>query len=48
MNTELILQNVEKHIHLDAAEAEFFVSLLQEKRIKRKDYLLRQGEVYFT
>ncbi|MBU6340827.1 MAG: Crp/Fnr family transcriptional regulator [Bacteroidetes bacterium] len=48
MNTELILQNVEKHIRLDAAEAEFFVSLLQEKRIKRKDYLLRQGEICRT
>ena len=45
MNADLILQNVAKHIHLDKSETELFLSLLQPKTIKRKDYLLRQGEV---
>lgn len=45
MNDELILQNVTKHISLDKAESDFFVSLLVHKSIKRKDYLLRQGEI---
>jgi CRP-like cAMP-binding protein len=45
MNVDLILQNVAKHIHLDESEADFFLSLLQHKTIKRKEYLLRQGEL---
>jgi CRP-like cAMP-binding protein len=44
MNYELILQNVSKHIHLDNAETDFFISLLQHKILKRKDYLLKEGE----
>jgi CRP-like cAMP-binding protein len=44
MNVDLILQHVAKHIHLDKSETDFFLSLLQHKNIKRKQYLLRQGE----
>lgn len=48
MNVELILQNVSKHIQLDKAEEDFFVSLLEHKSIKRKGYLLKQGEICKT
>lgn len=45
MNYDPILQNIAKHIHLDPNEIEFFTSLLQHKTIKRKEFLLRQGDV---
>jgi CRP-like cAMP-binding protein len=45
MNTDLILPNVSKHITLDEEEKEFFISLLQERKIKRKEYLLKPGEI---
>ncbi len=48
MNTGLILQNTAKHITLDEKEKEFFVSLLQPKTIKRKEFLLKAGEVCKT
>src|SRR5215510_14975701 len=48
MDTDLILRNVSKHIQLDRSETELFVSLLQHKKINRKDYLLRQGDVCRT
>lgn len=48
MKVDLILQNVSKHIQLDKDEEEFFLSLLEHKSIKRKDYLLQQGDVCKT
>lgn len=48
MEFELILKNVAKHIHLDTAETNFFKSLLQTRSIKKKDYLLKQGEICKT
>lgn len=48
MNFDLILENVAKHIHLDKTEQDFFVSLLQHKTLKRKDYLLKQGNICKT
>lgn len=42
---ELILSNVSRHIVLDAREQEFFVSLLVHRKVKRKQFLLRAGEV---
>ena len=48
MNTELILQNISRHIQLDKTEADFFVSLLQTKKLKRNDYLLKQGDICRT
>lgn len=48
MNCELILQNVEKHIRLDKEETDFFVSLLVRKSIRKKDFLLKQGEICKT
>lgn len=48
MNFDLLLQNIAKHIQLDKTESDFFISLLELKTIKRKDYLLRQGEICKT
>lgn len=45
MNYELILQNVAKHVQLDKTEEEYFISLLQYRKLKRKEFLLRQGQL---
>lgn len=48
METDLILQNISKHIQLDKTETDFFVSLLQTKKLKRKAFLLKQGDICRT
>jgi CRP-like cAMP-binding protein len=48
MGFDLILQNITKYIPLDRTEADFFVSLLQSKTLKKRDYLLRQGDICKT
>jgi len=48
MDFNLILSNVAKHIQLDKAETDFFTSLLQQRTFKKKDYLLKQGEICKT
>ncbi|MBT1703948.1 Crp/Fnr family transcriptional regulator [Chryseosolibacter indicus] len=45
MNTELILKNVSKHITLNDAERQFFLSMLESRFIKRKELHLKEGEV---
>lgn len=45
MNVDLILKNISRHIRLDEAEKDFFVSLLRVKHLKRKEVLFREGEV---
>ena len=45
MNFDLILQNIAKHIKLDKTETDFFISLLQSKIFKKKEFVLRSGEV---
>ncbi|MBX2893235.1 MAG: Crp/Fnr family transcriptional regulator [Saprospiraceae bacterium] len=42
---DLLLQNVAQHIPLDAEEAHFFTSLPKIKHLKKKEFLLRAGEV---
>ncbi|MBL7931658.1 MAG: Crp/Fnr family transcriptional regulator [Bacteroidia bacterium] len=44
MDTALILTSVSKHIQLTKKEEEFFVSLLQEKKLKKKQFLVHEGE----
>jgi len=48
MNIAPILQNVGKHIHLSETEADYFVSLLQRRTLKRKEFLLKEGDVCKT
>lgn len=45
MQPPLIIQNIARHIALSPAEQTHFLSLLQEKSIRRKRYLLRENEV---
>jgi len=48
MDTDLILQNISRHIQLDKTETDFFISLLQLKKLKRKEFLLKQGDICKT
>lgn len=45
MDPSLILNNVCKHIQLTETEKEIFTSFLHAKKLKKKEYLLRQGEI---
>jgi len=45
MSEEPIIKNISQHIQLDDGEADYFLSLLQPRTIKRKEYLLRPNEV---
>ena len=45
MSEEPIIKNISQHIQLDDREVDFFLSLLQPRTIKRKEYLLRPNDV---
>lgn len=45
MHTEQILTHVARHITLDVAERDFFISLLQFRIMKKKEILIREGDV---
>jgi len=45
MNTALILEAVGRHIELSQKEMEFFISLLQEKKLKKRQFFLHENEV---
>ncbi len=45
MDATLLLQHIGRHIQLDAEEIALFLSLLQPKTLKRKAFLLTQGEI---
>jgi CRP-like cAMP-binding protein len=45
MSFQLILDNVCKHIRLSDDEKDQFTGMLQAKKVSRKAYLLREGEV---
>lgn len=45
MKYDLILANVSKHITLDEKEISFFTSLLKEKRVDKKDFVLQEGQL---
>ena len=44
MQTDAILSNIGKHITLDKEETKYFLSLLDVKELKKKDFLLKEGE----
>src|SRR5687767_15990935 len=48
MNTDLLLKNIGRHIQLNKEETDFFISILQAKKLKRKEFLLRPGEICKT
>ena len=43
--TDLLKQNLSKHISLSENEMEEFCNLFQSKSIKKKDFLLRESEI---
>jgi CRP-like cAMP-binding protein len=45
VNTSLILQAIAVHTTLTEKEQDYFVSLLQEKKLKKKQFLLHENEV---
>ncbi len=45
MHTNIILNNITKHIQISEQEQEYFLSLLQEKTVKKKQLILRDGEI---
>jgi CRP-like cAMP-binding protein len=45
MSTNLIIESITRHIRLSDEEKEHFVSLLQPKTYKRKDFILEEGQV---
>jgi CRP-like cAMP-binding protein len=42
---ELILKNVSKFIQLTPQETDYFISILHTKKVKKRQYLLHEGEV---
>lgn len=48
MNTDLILQHISKHISLTGEEEDILKSVLHSKKIKKKHFLLQEGEVNKT
>lgn len=42
--SELILQNISKHITLTDEEKDYFISILQPKKLRRRQYLVQAGE----
>jgi CRP-like cAMP-binding protein len=42
---DLILQNVSRHIQLTADETAFFKSMLQFRKLRKRQYLLQAGDV---
>ena len=45
MNNGLLLQNISKHISLTGEEEEQFVALLKSKKLKKKQFLLQEGDI---
>lgn len=43
--TDLIVQNVSKHIRLTEEEKAIFLGMLRQQSVKRKQLLLREGEI---
>ena len=45
MPIDLLLNNISRHIRLTDEEQKIFISHLQQKSFKRKQFLLREGEI---
>jgi CRP-like cAMP-binding protein len=45
MNTKTILQNISKYISLTPDEEAYFISLVSDKTVKNKQYILKEGDV---
>lgn len=45
MQHHLILNNVAKHVSLNEEEAAFFIDLLQQQEVAKKDFILKEGQL---
>jgi CRP-like cAMP-binding protein len=45
MDHDLLIASIRKHIDLNKKEENYFISLLQFKKLKKKEFLLRENEV---
>ena len=45
MTHDIILKSINRHITLDKGEVSYFISLLKEKKVPKKDMILKQGQV---
>ncbi|MBB6131598.1 Crp/Fnr family transcriptional regulator [Mucilaginibacter lappiensis] len=45
MSFQLILNNLAKHIHLTPGEQDTFITYLQTRKVKRKQFLLTDGDI---
>lgn len=45
MEPSPILLNIRKHIDLTPAEGDYFISLLKEKKVQRKECIVKEGEI---
>lgn len=45
MPYNLLLENINKHISLSKEEEDYFISLLHYKKIRKKHFLLQEGEI---
>lgn len=48
MDFDILFRNISRHITLEPAEWDLFISLHQTKRIRRKEQLLKQGDICRT
>ncbi|AYB35647.1 Crp/Fnr family transcriptional regulator [Chryseolinea soli] len=48
MEFDLLLKNIARHVQLDQTEIDFFTSLLEKKKLKKKKFLLKFGEICKT
>ena len=42
---DLILSNISKHISLDQEEISWFVSIIRQQQVSKKEFILREGQI---
>lgn len=45
MNTDLILSSISRHITFTEEESKYYLSILKPRRIKKRQYLLQEGDI---
>jgi CRP-like cAMP-binding protein len=45
MTHDLILSNISKHISLDQEEISWFISIIRQQQVSKKDFILREGQI---
>ncbi len=45
MSANLLLNNIDKHIVLDEREKNIFLSLIQSKKIRKKQFVVQEGDI---